>query len=106
MNNPAVSTDEIPTTWPRKLYPPPATYHFDHARIVGAKIREQGLARYRRDPEKWIKAVRKWQDANSERVRAYNQWWYLQNRERRLIEMRAYTKAWRATKKTLVSVPG
>ena len=71
MNDTAVSTDQgqsrdIPSDWPHKLYPPHATYHFDHARIDGAKIREQGLARYRRDPAKWNEAVRKWQEANAE----------------------------------------
>jgi len=62
MNDIEVST-EVPTEWPRKLYPPPATYHFGHARIDGAKIRAQGLARYRRDPEAWKAAVRKWREA-------------------------------------------
>ena len=43
MNDGSVSIDEVPTTWPCKLYPQPATYHFDHARIDGPKIRAQGL---------------------------------------------------------------
>ena len=105
MDDAAVDTDEgrqkeIPTEWPRKLHPAPAVYHYPVVRIDGAKIREQGLARYRRDPEAWKAAVRKWREANAEYWRAYCAWWWKVNRnEARLTKMRDYTKAWRLRKR-------
>lgn len=63
MNDGVVSTDEpVPTEWPRKLYPPPQQYFHPDGKTYrpdAAKIRAQGLARYRRDPEAWKAAVRK-----------------------------------------------
>lgn len=91
MNDGSVSIDEVPTTWPCKLYPQPATYHFDHPGSMARRSGRKDSARYRRDPAKWIAAVQKWRAANPEHVKAYAAWWYLQNRERRLLKMRTYT---------------
>jgi hypothetical protein len=54
------------------------------------------LERYRNDPEKWIEAVRAWQDANPEYVRACQRWWWSVNRnEARIQRMKQTTKIWR-----------
>ena len=105
MNDVAVNIDEgqqnqIPTEWPRKLHPAPAVYHYPVVRIDGAKIRAQGLARYRRDPEAWKAAVRKWREVHPEYWRAHCAWWWRVNRnEARLQSMRDYTRKWRAAKR-------
>ena len=105
MNDVAVNTDEgqqkeIPIEWPRRLHPAPAVYHYPVVRIDGAKIRAQGLARYRRNPEAWKAAVRKWREVHPEYWRAHCAWWWRVNRnEARLAKMREYTKRWRAARK-------
>jgi hypothetical protein len=99
MNSTADEPVTIPTEWPRKLYPPAPQYFHGTLRRDGVELREQTLARYRKDKKAWIAKVRAWRDARPEYVAAYNRWWWNMNRnEARLEHMRAYTRAWRAAK--------